>query len=217
VKAVAANGDHERAAQLAGEAEALTAQITYWKKERPWLVEAVAASGDHERAEALTAQITDPYSRAEALTRLVEAVVASGDHERAARLATQAVTATGQIIVADLRTEALAQVARTLVRKNKETLPVSDHLRGRPLTVQAHHLLAEALVTGPWAYVIFGLARVDSLAVTALADDVQARWRLNAPGFDRDSEPLTVPHEAYGSRRVLQWMRGLLRRGWGGG
>ncbi|MBA2694650.1 MAG: hypothetical protein H0U62_02085 [Actinobacteria bacterium] len=90
VEAVAANGDHERATRLTGEAEALTTQITNPEQRvraLTRLVEAVAASGDHERVEAFT---TIPeWGAAEALTRLVEAVAANADHERAEALTTQ--------------------------------------------------------------------------------------------------------------------------------
>lgn len=52
--------------------------------------------------------------------------------------------------------------------------------------VRARRLLAEALVTSSWTEVVVGLARVDPLAVSVLADELQARWRLDSPGGPRD-------------------------------
>jgi hypothetical protein len=68
-------------------------------------------------------------------------------------------------------------LARILVEASKETSLVPDHVRrSSPLMVRARRLLAEALAVGSWTAVVSSLARVDPLAVTALADDVQARW-----------------------------------------
>lgn len=52
--------------------------------------------------------------------------------------------------------------------------------------VRARRLLAEALVTTSWTEVVVGLARVDPLAVSALADELQVRWGLDFPGAPRD-------------------------------
>jgi lipopolysaccharide biosynthesis regulator YciM len=217
---VAAGGDHDRAARLAGAAEALTGQITNQDRRAEALAQlaaVIAADGDHDRAEALTGQITDPHRRAEALAQLAGVAAAGGDHDRAARLADEAEALTGQItdphrraealaqlagVAAaggdhdraarlageaealtgqitdpDQRAEALAQLAKILVEKDKETSPVPGHARSSsPLMVRARHLLGAALVTGSWIQIVASLARVEPLAVTALADEVRARW-----------------------------------------
>jgi ATP/maltotriose-dependent transcriptional regulator MalT len=150
VKVVAAGSDHDRAARLAGEAEALTEQITWGR--RAW-----------------------------ALARLLEAVAAGGDHDRAARLAGEAEALTEQITDPDMRVKVLAQLAGILMKTSKETSRVPRQARSSsPLMVRARRLLAEALAAGSWTGVVSSLACVDPLAVTALADEVQARWGPSA-------------------------------------
>jgi len=186
-EALAARGDHDRAARLANQAEALTGQIIdpYRRaKALARLAGVVATGGDRDRAarlvnqaEALTAQITNRNQRAWALARLAKAVAASGDHNRAETL-------TARITNPDSRVWALAQLGWIFMKTSKEISPVPEH-RTPPqqfaLTVRARHLLAAALVTGSWTQIVPGLARVDPLAISALADEVQVRWGLDSP------------------------------------
>ncbi len=147
------------------------------------LAEAAAASGDHNQAEALTEQITDPGRRARTLAQLAETATISGDHNRAARLASKAEALAEQLADPRLRAQALAQLAGTLVETSEKTSPAPGHASSRsPLMVRARHLLAAALVTGSWTEVIASLARMDPLAVTALADELQVRWEPNPHG-----------------------------------
>ena len=45
-----------------------------------------------------------------------------------------------------------------------------------PLILRVRHFIAAALVTGSWADSVVSLARIDPLAVNALADELQVRW-----------------------------------------
>ncbi|MGH3925053.1 MAG: hypothetical protein ACRDTT_19690, partial [Pseudonocardiaceae bacterium] len=102
-----------------------------------------------------------------------EAAAAGGDHDRAKTLI-------ARITDPDRRALALVRVAMTLV---EETPPAREHAHSSsPVMVRARRLLAEALVTSSWTEVVIGLARVDPLAVSALADELQARWGLDSPG-----------------------------------
>ena len=117
------------------------------------------------------------------MARLAEAASAGGDHNRATRLIDDADALTSQIREPDRRAEALARLARILVETGKEILPVPEHVHSSSrVTVQARQLLAKALTASSWTDVVFELARIAPLTVTALADEVQARWGLNAPG-----------------------------------
>jgi len=151
------------------------------------VAEVVAAGGDHDQAEALTAQITDPDRRAQALTQLAEAVAAGGDHDRAARLADDAEALTAQITIPDQRAQALTQLAEILLETGKEPSPAPENAprSSSPLRIGARRLLAAALVAGSWTLVVASLARIDPLAVIALADEVQVRWGLNSQGVTR--------------------------------
>lgn len=186
---VASCGDYGRATRLAGEAKALSRRTdeTELHERTLALVElakAVASSGDQDRAEVLTAQITEPYWKTRALARVVEAAAASDNHDRAARLASEAKALAVQITEPNWRAWALVRLTRIFTEISKEASPVTEHARSSsPLTVQVRHLLAAALVTGSWTRVVADLARVDPLAATALADEVQKRWRLQSPGL----------------------------------
>jgi len=167
----------------------LAAQITdpYWRACA--LARLVGVVGDGARAarlateaEVLTAQVTDIELRAGALAQLAEATAIGGDHDRAARLATEAEALTAQITDPYQRTRALAGLAMTLVWEIENTSSVREHARRRSMVlIRVRCLLAEALVTGSWTQVVVSLARVDPLAVSALADELQVRWKLNSP------------------------------------
>ncbi|MCA1677198.1 MAG: hypothetical protein LC799_35145, partial [Actinobacteria bacterium] len=123
-------------------------------------------------------------SRAAALARLAEAVATGGDHERAARLAGEAEALTAQITNPD--PQALAQLAETLLKTGKEISSDPENARSSsPLMIGARRLLAAALVAGSWAPVVASMARVDLLALTALADEVQVRWGLDSQSGTR--------------------------------
>jgi hypothetical protein len=82
---------------------------------------------------------------------------------------------------------ALARLATALVETSQETPPAREHAHSSsPVMVRARRLLAEALVASSWTEVVVGLARVDPLAVSALADELQVRWGLDSPGGPRD-------------------------------
>ncbi len=193
---MAASDDQDGAVQLIREAESLIGQIA--DPDQRWqtlirLVEVVAGR-DHDRAaqlggeaEVLIRKITNPYRRAQELIRLVE-VVAGGDRDGAIRLADEIKALTEQIIDSDMRGSALALLAGKLVRASKKNLLIQEHVRSSsPLVVQARRLLAEALLSSPWnsmaafGNLLFGLRQVDPLAVIALADELQARWKTNVP------------------------------------
>ncbi len=173
----------------------------------------VVAGGGHDRAEELTRLTVDPEGRVEALARLAAAAATAGDHDRAIRLADDAEALTEQLTTWHSRPEALARLAGILVETGKKTSQVPERSRiSSPLMGRARRLLAAALVTGPWELVVVSLARVDPLAVHALADELQARGGLNNPGYHQDDRPPTT-HQAGGSRRAPRWVRGFLRRG----
>lgn len=46
------------------------------------------------------------------------------------------------------------------------------------MMLRAWHLLGEALATGSWTDVASSLAHLDPPAVSALADELQVRWKL---------------------------------------
>lgn len=214
VEVMADGGNHDRAGRLASHAEALTEWITslYWRAEAlARIAQAVTAGGDHDWAEALTELITKPKLRAEALARIAQAVAVGGEDDRAARLADEAATLARQITDPDEQAEALAGLARMLVDVSNETSPLPEHTRSPPLMDRARRLLAAALVTGSWAAVVVGLARVDPLAVTALADEVQERWGMNAPTAT-ETQTADDHHNPSESRRGPQWVRGFLGR-----
>jgi len=182
-------GGGARAARLATEVEALAAQITdpYWRACALARLVGVVGGGARAarlatEAEVLTAQVTDIELRAGALAQLAEATAIGGDHDRAARLATEAEALTAQITDPYQRTRALAGLAMTLVWEIENTSSVREHARRRSMVlIRVRCLLAEALVTGSWTQVVVSLARVDPLAVSALADELQVRWKLNSP------------------------------------
>lgn len=157
-KVAAKAGDPGRSMRLAGAAQALFGQIPgVSEDDRLWvfdrLIQAAGTAGDHARAEALIAQLHDPRIRAEALARL----------------------------------------AGTFAEVSRKSEPARGLGYGTPrLMNRARHLMAQALVTGSWTtspgvlittswglYVI-GLAQVSPEAAVALADDLRARWNLDA-------------------------------------
>ncbi len=211
---MAASDDQDGAVQLIREAESLIGQIA--DPDQRWqtlirLVEVVAGR-DHDRAaqlggeaEVLIRKITNPYRRAQELIRLVE-VVAGGDRDGAIRLADEIKALTEQIIDSDMRGSALALLAGKLVRASKKNLLIQEHVRSSsPLVVQARRLLAEALLSSPWnsmaafGNLLFGLRQVDPLAVIALADELQARWKTNVP---TDGEVSSCNEISYFLRRL---------------
>jgi hypothetical protein len=56
------------------------------------------------------------------------------------------------------------------------------------MLARARHLLGEALVTGSWTDVASSLARLDPPAVSALADELQVRWKLNGPADPQEGK-----------------------------
>jgi hypothetical protein len=107
-------------------------------------------------------------------------VAAGWDHDKAEALI-------AQISDPNRRALALARLAVTLVETSQETPPARTHAHSSsPVLVRARRLLAEALVTSSWTEVVASLARVDPLAVSALADELQVRWKLDSPGGVRD-------------------------------
>ena len=157
------------------------------------MAEVTATGGDHRRAirlateaEALTAQITSPGRRAQALARMAEVAATSGDHHRAARLATEAEALTAQITDPGRRAQAQARLAMTLVETIENKSPRGHPRRSSLVLVRARHLLAGVLATSSWMGVVSELACVDPLAISSLADELLARWGREAPGGRRD-------------------------------
>jgi hypothetical protein len=146
-----------------------------------------ARIGQPTRAEALANSIPNPGLRAEALTRLAEAATATGAHERAARLASEAEALTQQITHPDLRAQALTRLATMLVEMSNETSSVAENTcGGSPLMIRARHLIAAALVTVSWIQIVSSLAVVAPSVVSAVADEVLARWALDSADRARD-------------------------------
>ncbi len=190
VMAVAVTGDYQRA-------EALTGQITnpyHHATALARLAEAAAAGGDRNRAirlvsiaEAHIGQITESpqLQREEVLNSLIVAAATSGDYARAEAL-------TEPLTEPRTRAEAMARIAGIIAEASKKlaSIPGFQH-NTSPLMTHARHLLARALttgswhsgpgvlITGSWGEFVIGLAHVDPLATTALADDMQVRWGLN--------------------------------------
>jgi trypsin-like peptidase len=111
VELAALGGDHDRAARLTDEAQALIRQIGqsaepyYVESLTRELVAAVAVGGDYERAEALAGQLSTPYERAMALSKLAAAAVPHGD--RAAWLLAEADVLAGQVVDPQARAQVL--------------------------------------------------------------------------------------------------------------
>ncbi|SHG26468.1 trypsin-like peptidase domain-containing protein [Streptoalloteichus hindustanus] len=191
VAAVAVTGDHHRA-------EALTFQITdphHRISALTRLAEVAAAGGDRGRAvrlvgaaAALVGQIAEspPQRREWVLNLLVTAASAAGDHARAETLI-------GQLPDPRARADALARLAGSIAEAGRRSAPAPgpDH-DPTPLMTRARHLLARALTSGSWGIApgvlitpswgefVIGLALVDPTAAAALADDLRARWNLDA-------------------------------------
>lgn len=185
------SGDEDQAARLADEAEALAMQLTDLR----WptrifggLAELAAAGCDYDRAERLIAQILEPSARAGALGQLAEAVTAGCDHDRAAQLVNEAEALTAEISNPHQQAEALARVAVTLRRLAENTTPEQEQLhRSSPALVRSRSLFAEALAIGSWSEIFYDLAQVDPAAFSALADELEVRWKLDAPGGPGDN------------------------------
>ena len=156
---MATGGDHDRAAQLATEAETLTAQISLPYLQTDVLARVavvLATGGNHHPAEVLTAQITHPEQRARALAHVAVAMATGGDHDRAARLTTEAETLTAQITDPYSRAEALARVA--------EVVAIGDHDRAARLATEAEALTAQ--ITDPYLQAKALVRRVMTLVET---------------------------------------------------
>ncbi|MGH3940358.1 MAG: toll/interleukin-1 receptor domain-containing protein [Pseudonocardiaceae bacterium] len=185
----AVTSDYDRGAQLIGEAEALARRIADPRSRRralTYISEAAAAVSDHDRAVRLADEVealpTIPLRPGEqsSLGRVVEVMAAGGDHDRAEALARR-------IIDPDRRAGTLARLARILVETDKETSHVPEHARSSsPLMVRARRLLAAALEAGSWIEVVASLARIDPVAVSVLADEVERRWGLDSSSGSRD-------------------------------
>ncbi|MGB8201727.1 MAG: trypsin-like peptidase domain-containing protein [Pseudonocardiaceae bacterium] len=148
IGAVAAAGDHERAMDLATDAETTTCEIIDPRMRARVLSElasAVAATGDHERATTLATnaettirKISDPDIRAWLLSELVGAVAAAGDHERAMDLATEAETVTREITDPHAQAQALSELASAVAA-------TGDHERATTLATNAETTIREII------------------------------------------------------------------------
>jgi hypothetical protein len=191
------SGDRERAARLAGEAEALIGQITYSSSRDgalAALVEAVVAFGE----------------RVEALTGLAGAVAAA-DQDRAVRLAAEVEALIGQITEPKYQPAALAYLAWTLFTSTKPATASGDPPGSSPWLLRVRHLVAATLVTGSWADVVVILAHIDPPAATALTDAVLARWERDAPAIRHHETPATR-RQAASARPTPRSMREFVRR-----
>ncbi|MEV7346783.1 trypsin-like peptidase domain-containing protein [Streptomyces sp. NPDC093544] len=160
VKALTANGDHERADRIAAEAETHIDQYSEPYSQALALAELAEllarfeegparAARLAEKAESLTDHITDPAGRERALANLVESVALGGDHDRAEALAEQVTDFSEHATAMARLTRAAgagADRARTLRLADKTEALISqitDHNeRLKPLKV-----LVEALAT----------------------------------------------------------------------
>jgi hypothetical protein len=181
LSAVTEDGDHDRAARLAGEAETLIGHITdlrYRAEPVASLVKAVAVSGDHDRAtrmanraETLIGQITSPESQAMAVTHLAGAVAASGDQDRATRLADKA-----EALVRQTHFSGRAEPVTRLVAA---AVAIGDHDRAARLIAEAAGLARQRTSPEFQARPMAELAAVaatagDYEAATRLADEAEA-------------------------------------------
>jgi hypothetical protein len=93
--AAAAVGEHDRARELAADAEQIAWSITRPSDQArayalAGMALAAAAVGQHDRAERLARSITSPDHRAEALAAGASGVAGAGDDDRARELAADA-------------------------------------------------------------------------------------------------------------------------------
>ncbi|MGH3852695.1 MAG: trypsin-like peptidase domain-containing protein [Pseudonocardiaceae bacterium] len=187
--AATTNGNHDRAARLASEAKTLIKVLvaqSFVPDSRAAalnrLAKVAAVSGDLDRAETLVMQITNLGTRERALSHLAEAAAVSGDLDRAVALI-------AQIGNPGTRARALSRLAVAIAKASKKISPVREHPHGRsPMVVRARHLLGEALATGSWTDVASSLACLDPPAVSALADELQVRWKLNGPADPQEDK-----------------------------
>ncbi|NUP67589.1 MAG: hypothetical protein HOW71_36070 [Nonomuraea sp.] len=202
VELAALGGDHDRAGRLTGEAQALIGEIG--QSAEPYyvdsltreLVTAVAAGGDYGRAEALARQISTPYERAMALSKLAAVAVTRGD--RAARLVADAEALAGQMIDSPNRASALSLLvevaavcgdrdraarwageAQTLIRKSPPHLEGLLGVVAEALATGGDRERAEAIVGQisnrvVRAYALIRLAKV----ATSRGDHDRAAWLL---------------------------------------
>jgi hypothetical protein len=127
------------------------------------VVNAVADTDQHERAEEFTELITEPYWKSMAMAKVVVAADRAGQRSRARRMA-----AAAEELALDLTEPHLSRVMIALARTVAET--------GDEGT--ARRLLAKAVSTGRWRTALPVLARLDPVAVRALADG----WLLGRDG-----------------------------------
>jgi hypothetical protein len=105
---------------------------------------------------------------------------AAGEHERAEAL-------TQQITDLYWRGQALTRLATMLVEMSNEISAVAENAcGGSPLMIRARHLIAAALVTVSWIQIVSSLAVVAPSVVSAVADEVLARWALDPADRARD-------------------------------
>ena len=155
------------------------------------LAGALAAAGEEDRAETLAHTITDPHTRALALTALVKVLAAAGKNQRAADLAKQAETLAHTITNPHTRASALTALVKVLAAAGEEdraeTLAhtITDpHMRASALIDLAQAAVVEgdgasvrrsiavAWSVTPWWGPLHALAQTDQGALLTLAEEV---------------------------------------------
>jgi tetratricopeptide (TPR) repeat protein len=106
-KAQAVAGLHDRARQLASEAEALAYSLTAQHNDQllAEVAEALSAAGSHERAESIARAITGQLRKAQALVDVAKGLAAAGLHDRALAMADEAETIARAIAQPEIRAE----------------------------------------------------------------------------------------------------------------
>lgn len=202
VELAARGGDHDRAARLTEEAQALIGQIRqtaepyYVESLTGELVAAVATGGDYERAEALAGQLSTPYQRAMALSKL--AAVAGTPGDRTERLIAEADALARQSTDSPNRSQVLALLvevaavcgdrdraarwageAQTLIRQSPPHLEATMGAVAEALATGGDHKRAEAIVGQISNRVVraYALIRLATVA-TLRRDHDRAAWLL---------------------------------------
>ena len=171
-KGIAQSGQHERAADLAGQAEQIARTITDPNEQASALIQiaaALARAGRHEQAEQLADTITDRAGHVLALAHVAEALAHDGQHEQAADLAGQAAAASLTIADPDEQALALAQVAGALARagQHEEAADLAEQAEQVARTITDPYEQATALAEVTEALVRAGqLEQAEQLART---------------------------------------------------
>ena len=106
-KALATAGLHERARQMAGEAETLAASFAAQGNDQllAEVTEALAAAGLHDRAESAARAITGQVRKAQALIEVAKALATAGLNDKAVTLADEAETIARSVPRPEIRAE----------------------------------------------------------------------------------------------------------------